>query len=108
MSNFVAINRIYCREDYRQRFEQLFATRAHAIDRMPGFLGMQVLRPQREGEPYLVVSFWESKEAFEAWTGSPEFLEGHRRGFEDVRRAREQGQEPPMRSEFVTYDVIAR
>jgi heme-degrading monooxygenase HmoA len=49
MSEFVAINRIYCHDDYRERFEQLFATRAHAIDRMPGFLGMQVLRPHRDG-----------------------------------------------------------
>jgi len=108
MSEFVAINRIYCHDDYRERFEQLFATRAHAIDRMPGFLGMQVLRPHRDGEPYLVVSIWESEEAFRAWTGSPEFLEGHRRGFEDLRRARDQGKDAPMRSEFVTYDIIAR
>lgn len=105
---FVAINHIRCREEYRERFEELFRTRAHAIDRMPGFCGMQVLRPQKPDEPYLVVSFWESQEAFRAWVGSPEFLEGHRRGFEDMRAARERGEEPTMTSEFVTYEVIAR
>lgn len=105
---FVAINHIRCHEEYRERFEELFRTRAHAIDRMPGFCGMQVLRPQKPDEPYLVVSFWESQEAFRAWVGSPEFLEGHRRGFEDMRAARERGEEPPMTSEFVTYEVIAR
>ncbi len=105
---FVAINYITCRSDYQHRFEELFRTRAHAIDRMPGFLGMYVLRPQREGDPYLVVSHWESEAHFRAWLQSPAFLEGHRRGFEEMRQAKERGEEPPMRSDFRTYEVIAR
>ncbi|GBC91901.1 Heme-degrading monooxygenase HmoB [bacterium HR15] len=107
-AGFVAINYITCTPDYRQRFEELFRTRAHAIDRMPGFLGVHVLRPQREGEPYLVVSYWQSEAHFRAWLRSPEFLEGHRRGFEDLRQAKERGEEPPMHSDFRTYEVIAR
>lgn len=124
-AGFVAVNYITCRPEYRARFEELFATRAKAIDRMSGFCGMQVLRsegkPKRpkkapkgvsqpgdaEG-PYLIVSYWRRREDFEAWTGSPEFLEGHKRGFEDVRKAKELGQEPPMASTFHTYEVIAR
>ena len=35
---FVAINFISCKSHYRERFEELFANRAHAIDKMPGFL----------------------------------------------------------------------
>jgi heme-degrading monooxygenase HmoA len=104
--NFVAINYISCENHYKERFEQLFATRAHAIDRMPGFVDMQVLRPQADGD-YLIVSHWESEEAFKQWTNSPEFIEGHKRGFDDIRKARENGQEPPMRSSFKTYSVIA-
>jgi heme oxygenase (mycobilin-producing) len=41
---FVAINYITCTEQYRERFETLFGTRAKAIDRMPGFRHMEVLR----------------------------------------------------------------
>lgn len=104
--NFVAINYISCESHYKERFEQLFATRAHAIDRMPGFVDMQVLRPQSDGD-YLIVSHWESEEAFKQWTNSPEFIEGHKRGFDDIRKAREKGEEPPMRSSFKTYSVIA-
>lgn len=107
-SNFVAINYITCTPDYRARFEELFGSRARAIDLMPGFQDMQVLRPQTEGEPYLVVSHWQSEEAFKAWTQSPAFLEGHKRGFEDLRRAKEEGRPAPMTSRFVTYDVFAR
>jgi len=105
--NFVAINYISCESHYKERFEQLFASRAHAIDRMPGFVDMQVLRPQAEGD-YLIVSHWESEDAFKTWTHSPEFIEGHKRGFEDIRVAKERGEQPPMRSSFKTYSVISR
>lgn len=88
---FVTINYIRCGDHYRERFEQLFATRAQAIDRMPGFIDMQVLKPNQEGE-YLIVSHWESEETFKTWTRSPEFIEGHKRGFADMQVARERGE----------------
>lgn len=107
MKRFVAINYIQCDEGYTKRFEALFATRAHAIDRLPGFVDMQVLRPADQKDEYLIVSHWNSEEDFKAWTKSPEFLEGHKRGFEDLRIARERGEKPPMSSSFKTYNVIA-
>ena len=107
-AEFVAINTIHCRPEYRERFEELFKTRARAIDRLPGFRHMHVLSPSREGDAYLVVSYWKSEEDFQAWTKSPEFLEGHKRGFEDLRLAKERGEEPPMTSQFATYSVLCR
>ncbi len=107
MKKFVAINYIQCDADYQTRFEELFGTRAKAIDRMPGFQFMNVLKPKGAGDPYLIVSFWDSEEQFKAWTNSPEFIEGHKRGFEDIRKAKEEGRKPPMTSSFKTYDVIA-
>jgi heme-degrading monooxygenase HmoA len=122
---FVAINSIHCRPDYCERFEALFRSRAHAIDHAPGFVRMMVLRPHGRpdtpeggvaasgpcgdcGSPYLVISEWESEECFQSWVGSPEFREGHARGFEDIRLAKERGEESPMKSAFLTYDVITR
>lgn len=105
---FVAINYITCEETYRERFEELFKSRAHAIDRMPGFVDMKVLKPQRPGDDYLIVSHWDSQEAFKTWTSSPEFIEGHKRGFEDIRKAKEEGRKAPMSSTFRTYEVLAR
>jgi heme oxygenase (mycobilin-producing) len=107
-ATFVAINYITCTPDYRERFEMLFGSRAHAIDCMPGFRHMQVLRPAEAADAYLIVSHWADEAAFKAWTGSPEFLEGHKRGFDDVRLAREQGLAPPMTSSFKTYTIFAR
>ena len=105
---FVAINYITCDDDYTERFEELFASRAHAIDRIDGFISMEVLKPKTNKDPYLIVSHWEHQDAFKTWQKSPEFLEGHKRGFEDVRIAREEGKKPPMTSDFKTYEVIAR
>lgn len=107
-AEFVAVNFISCKPEYRDRFETLFRSRAHAIERAPGFHRMLVLQPQREGGDYLVVSYWDDQAAFDRWRTSPEFAEGHRRGFEDVKRAREAGQEPPMTSRMETYAVLCR
>ncbi|MFH2055871.1 MAG: antibiotic biosynthesis monooxygenase [bacterium] len=104
---FVAINYISCEDHYRERFEELFATRAGAIDRMPGLIRMHVLRPTKNGSPYLIVSEWETEANFADWTKSEEFKEGHKRGFEDIKKARERGEKPPMTSRFLTYEVIA-
>lgn len=105
-AGFVAINYIDCKPHYRERFECLFCSRARAIDRMPGFIEMHVLKSTGEQDPYLVVSYWKDRASFEAWVGSPEFIEGHKRGFEDLRAAKERGEEPPMTSDFKTYAVL--
>lgn len=103
---FVAINYIDCEADYKGRFEELFTTRAGAIDRMPGFKNMHVLKPSDDSGSYLVVSYWDTEEQFKAWTGSAEFLEGHKRGFADMARAKAEGKTPPMKSTFKTYSII--
>ncbi len=105
--NYVAINYISCKDHYKERFEELFASRKGAIDSMPGFQNMEVLKPA-DGSEYLIVSHWESEENFKEWTKSPAFIEGHKRGFEDLRKAKENGEEAPMSSSFKTYEVISR
>jgi len=104
---FVAVNYISCKEDYKKRFEELFGTRAKAIDEMPGFKFMNVLKPVDGVSDYLIVSYWEEENNFKGWTSSPAFIEGHKRGFEDIALAKASGIEPPMKSVFRTYNVIA-
>lgn len=106
--NFVAINYITCIPAYRERFEFLFGSRAQAIDKLPGFSDMYVLKPAKDDEPYLVISYWENEESFVNWTRSAAFLEGHKRGFEDIEKARAEGSPLPMKSDFKTYEIIAR
>lgn len=104
---FVAVNYINCSPEYTGRFEELFGSRAKAIDTMPGFVNMHVLKPQKEGDAYLIVSYWDSEQAFKDWTKSPAFLEGHKRGFADIAQAKAEGKPAPMTSDFKTYEIIA-
>lgn len=103
---FVAINYITCEPSYMERFEELFTSRAKAIDKMDGFIKMYVLKPEKEGEAYQVVSFWETGEAFNNWNGSEAFHKGHARGFSDIKQAHEAGHRAPMKSEMKTYTVL--
>lgn len=72
-------NRIYVNPEYHDIFEQRFRDRAGLVDGMPGFIANHVLRPTRDGDPFVVLTFWESHEAFEAWTTSDAFRQGHAR-----------------------------
>jgi heme-degrading monooxygenase HmoA len=72
------MNRMTVPDEYREKFEQMFRTRARAVDRRPGFIRAEVLRPET-GNEYIVMTHWETQAQFEAWTGSEEYREGHRR-----------------------------
>ncbi len=70
-------NRIYVASEYQDEFEERFRSRARLVDGMPGFISNQVLRPVNEDDPYVVLTFWESRKDFENWVESEEFRKGH-------------------------------
>lgn len=70
-------NRIQVAPEHAEAFERAFRQRAGLVDEAPGFIRNQVLRPMREGEPYVVLTLWESYEAFHAWTESASFEKAH-------------------------------
>ena len=73
----VVSNRIPVNTEHCEAFEKTFANRASAVDGMDGFIAFQLLRPGKEGDPYIVMTFWESEAHFKAWTDSDEFKQGH-------------------------------
>ncbi len=75
---FVMMNRMVVPEEHRTRFEQMFATRAKAVDRRPGFVKAEILKP-KHGNEYIVMTHWESESAFDGWVNSKEYTEGHQR-----------------------------
>ena len=70
-------NRIYVKPEYADAFEQRFRERAGLVDKMPGFISNQVLRPVNDGDPYVVFTLWNSREDFLNWVRSDEFVKGH-------------------------------
>lgn len=73
------MNRIAVKPEYAEQFEERFRQRARLVEGMPGFLRNDVLRPAQAGKPYIVLTYWETREAFEAWTHSDAFRQGHAR-----------------------------
>ena len=70
-------NRIYVTPEYAEAFEQRFRERAMLVDQMPGFISNQILRPVNEGDPYVVFTFWNSRQDFLNWVRSDAFVKGH-------------------------------
>jgi heme-degrading monooxygenase HmoA len=83
----IVMNRIPVAEGREQDFEKTFMERDRAVDRMPGFIDMQVLRPA-EGRTYVVLTRWKSREAFQQWTESEAFVAAHRKQSPGLAEAR--------------------
>lgn len=67
----VKINAIEVPEGAGPELEKRFASRHGAVDRAPGFLGFELLRPVAGETRYFVYTRWESEEAFLAWSQGP-------------------------------------
>ena len=74
---YVVCNRIPVTAGHEEAFEDRFANRASMVDGMPGFVSFSLLRPQTEGDPYVVMTFWESETHFKNWTSSDAFKNQH-------------------------------
>lgn len=72
----VVVNRIPVAEGHESAFEELFARRAGMVEKAPGFVRFELLRPTR-GDYYQVVTHWTDEEAYIAWTSSDAFRQGH-------------------------------
>jgi heme-degrading monooxygenase HmoA len=83
----IVMNRIPVAEGREQDFEKTFIGRDRAVDKMPGFIDMQVLRPA-EGRTYVVLTRWQSHDAFKAWTTSEAFIAAHRKQTPGLAEAR--------------------
>lgn len=74
---YIVMNRLTVHEGRGPDLEAAFARRANLVQGAPGFIEFRLLRPAK-GNTYISMSRWESREAFENWTRSPAFAEGHR------------------------------
>ncbi len=84
---FIVMNRIPVTEGREQDFEKTFTERDRAVDSMPGFVDLQVLRPT-EGRTYVVLTRWKTREDFQKWTESEAFVSAHRKQSTGLAEAR--------------------
>ena len=75
--SYVVANRVFVKKEYSQAFEQRFKNRAGQIDKQPGFVHMEVLKPLSEKTPYVILTHWKDEQAFLGWVGSDDFRIAH-------------------------------
>ena len=75
---FVVTNRVPVADQYREEFERRFKNRAGQIDKQPGFVRMEILRPLNDTSCYCVSVVWENEAAFKNWVKSEDFAEAHK------------------------------
>ena len=67
----VKINAIEVPAEAGPELERRFAARHGAVEKAPGFLGFELLRPVAGDTRYFVYTKWESEEAYRAWADGP-------------------------------------
>ncbi|TCJ16801.1 antibiotic biosynthesis monooxygenase [Rubrobacter taiwanensis] len=72
------MNRLPVREGAAGELVDMFATSRGAVQDFPGFVSMEVMRSEDERE-VVVITWWESREAFEKWVESESFRRAHGR-----------------------------
>ena len=75
--SYVVANRVFVKQEYCQEFERRFKNRAGQIDKQPGFVRMEVLKPRSDTTPYVVLTYWKDEPAFNNWVGSEDFKIAH-------------------------------
>jgi len=75
---FVTMNRFTIDPNHWEDFENRFKQRAGLVDDEPGFIRNAVLRPSDDSsKQHIVMTLWESRKAFMAWTKSESFRKAH-------------------------------
>lgn len=65
---FVNITALTFPERAEEEIVQRFAARPRGVDDAPGFQSFELLKPVYGEQRFFVVTRWESKDHFEAWT----------------------------------------
>jgi heme-degrading monooxygenase HmoA len=76
---FVFISHLTVPEADRAELERHFRQRSRLVDGFPGFLYLQLLRPQAGDATHTFLTAWESREAFRRYMTSEEHALSHAR-----------------------------
>jgi len=77
----VVANRFRVAEDYEEEFVERFEDSSSSLADHEGFVRFELLTPEShphgETETHVAMTYWESREAFRAWTQSEDFEASH-------------------------------
>lgn len=64
------MQRVPVNPEYAAAFEDKFRNRPRRVDSYPGFIRNEVLKPTRDGQPYIALTHWQDTQSFQAWDDS--------------------------------------
>jgi heme oxygenase (mycobilin-producing) len=76
---FVFISHLTVPEEDQLLLEHHFRERSRLVDGFPGFLYLQLLRPQAAGATHTFLTAWKDREAFRRYMQSGEHAQSHSR-----------------------------
>lgn len=76
---FVFVSHLRVPEDDTAELERHFRERSRLVDGVPGFLYLQLLRPQAGADTHTLLTAWEDKGAFRRYMASEERARSHSR-----------------------------
>ena len=76
---FVFISHLTVPEDDRDELERYFHERSRLVDSFPGFLYLQLLKPEAGDASHTFLTAWEDREAFRRYMRSAEHAVSHSR-----------------------------
>lgn len=76
---FVFVSHLRVAEDDHAALERHFRERSRLVDGMPGFLYLQLLRPQAGADTHTLLTAWADRDAFRRYMASEERARSHER-----------------------------
>lgn len=76
---FIFISHLTVRDADRAELERHFRERSRLVDDFPGFLYLQLLKPQAGDATHAFLTAWESRESFRLYMASSEHAQSHSR-----------------------------
>lgn len=76
---FVFVSHLTVPDGDHDALERHFRDRSRMVDAFPGFLYLQLLKPQAGGATHTFLTAWESRDAFRRYMGSREHALSHAR-----------------------------
>ncbi|UCZ54153.1 antibiotic biosynthesis monooxygenase [Bacillus shivajii] len=75
---YVVFNELHVPKEGREHVTNRFSESGEKMKKVPGCLDFMFLNPEDDDNYQIVVTKWESKEAFEDWTNSQAFKDAHK------------------------------
>ena len=81
---FVFVSHLTVPAEDQERLERHFRERSRLVDGFPGFLYLQLLRPQSGESTHTFLTAWSDRDAFRRYMGSAEHAHAHGREPADI------------------------